>query len=57
MFKIPRFSEGADSTICGVLDQSGSMSSHFPYLARNWNRVMDKFGDRCKTVIFHCNAR
>lgn len=38
IFQIPRVTEGqVSSTLIGVLDTSGSMSSCWPYAARSWN--------------------
>ncbi|KRX04318.1 hypothetical protein PPERSA_03558 [Pseudocohnilembus persalinus] len=54
IFKIPKIKQAPqNSTIIGVIDQSGSMQDCFQWLATEWNsQIKDKY-EKTKCCIFH----
>lgn len=56
--KTPKISENQPSHIIGIIDCSGSMSSHFSMLCEAWNELVKSVRpDDVTTVLFSCEAR
>ncbi|KRX04316.1 hypothetical protein PPERSA_03556 [Pseudocohnilembus persalinus] len=53
IFQIQKMTNVVNSTVIGVIDQSGSMSDCFRWLAKEWNEQIYKKFPTSKVVTFH----
>lgn len=61
IFRIPKLNKNHltnndATTLIGVIDSSGSMSSQWPFVIQQWNKVTKDMKDDIYTITFSANA-